>query len=453
MQDNILNKIIQDKIFWIETRKKKQPLISFNKKIQPSNRNFYNALKGPNTKFILECKKASPSKGLIRKGFNPLKIANVYRNYASVISVLTDEKYFQGDFSFLSIVSSVTTQPVLCKDFIIDQYQIYLARNYNADAILLMLSILDDQQYCQFAAIANELNMGILTEVSNENEVKRAISLKAKVIGINNRNLQNFSIDIEKTKQLVSFISNNKIVISESGISNHSDIIRLSHLVNGFLIGSKLMEEDNLELAIRSIVLGNNKICGLSRIEDAYVSYDVGAIFGGLIFIEESPRKVNMIQAKRIISNTPLKYVGVYKNAKISKIVMDTITLGLSAVQLHGNENQDFITKLRQELPLKVQIWKALSINDIVPERNLSEIDFYVFDNKTGGSGQNFNWNLLKGQKLDNVILAGGLNLDNCSLASRMGCYGLDFNSGTESSPGIKDFSKIKSIFQMLRNY
>ncbi|MXP50938.1 bifunctional indole-3-glycerol-phosphate synthase TrpC/phosphoribosylanthranilate isomerase TrpF [Pantoea sp. SoEX] len=453
MQGNLLNKILQDKIVWIERRKQKQPIISFQKKIKPSNRNFYDALEGENTKFILECKKASPSKGLIRKGFNPLKIASVYRNYASVVSVLTDEKYFQGDFSFLSIVSSVIKQPVLCKDFIIDPYQIYLARNYYADAILLMLSILDDKKYCQLATIADELNMGILTEVSNEKEIERAISLKAKVIGINNRNFQDLSVDIKRTSELVSYLSDNEIVISESGINNYSDIRKLSHLVNGFLIGSKLMEEDNLEMATRRMLLGNNKICGLSRSEDAYTAYTAGAIFGGLIFIDDSPRKINAIQAKRIIANTPLKYVGVYRNSSIHEIVTDAVKLNLAAIQLNGNENQDFITKLRHALPSNIQIWKALSVKDKIPERNLSDVDLYLFDNGCGGSGKQFDWNLLKDQELNNVILAGGINISNCMLASQLGCSGLDFNSGVESAPGIKDQNKIHAVFEILRDY
>ncbi|MBK4775416.1 bifunctional indole-3-glycerol-phosphate synthase TrpC/phosphoribosylanthranilate isomerase TrpF [Candidatus Pantoea edessiphila] len=455
MQGTVLNKIIQDKIVWIETRKKKQPISSFQKKIKSSIRNFYDALKGTNTKFILECKKASPSKGLIRKGFNPLKIARIYRHYASVVSVLTDEKYFQGDFSFLSVVSSVIKQPVLCKDFIIDPYQIYLARNYYADAVLLMLSILDDEKYCQFAAIANELNMGILTEVSNQKEIERAIALKAKVIGINNRSFQDLSVDLERTRELVASISNSEIiVISESGIDSYSNIRKFSHLVNGFLIGSKLMEEDNLELAVRRMLLGNNKICGLSRSEDAYAAYNAGAIFGGLIFVDGSPRKINSIQAKRIITHTPpLQYVGVYKNAKINEIVEDTNKLGLAAIQLNGDENQDFIVKLRHYLPSDTQIWKALSISDKIPKRDLSGVDLYLFDNEHGGSGKKFNWNLLKDQELNNVMLAGGLNISNCMVASKIGCSGLDFNSGVESAPGIKDVNKIQSIFKILRDY
>ncbi|HHU7386956.1 TPA: bifunctional anthranilate synthase glutamate amidotransferase component TrpG/anthranilate phosphoribosyltransferase TrpD, partial [Escherichia coli] len=178
----VLAKIVADKAIWVEARKQQQPLASFQNEIQPSTRHFYDALQGARTAFILECKKASPSKGVIRDDFDPARIATVYRNYASAISVLTDEKYFQGSFDFLPIVSQIAPQPILCKDFIIDPYQIYLARYYQADACLLMLSVLDDEQYRQLAAVAHSLEMGVLTEVSNEEELERAIALGAKVV-------------------------------------------------------------------------------------------------------------------------------------------------------------------------------------------------------------------------------------------------------------------------------
>ncbi|HAS98939.1 MAG TPA: bifunctional indole-3-glycerol phosphate synthase/phosphoribosylanthranilate isomerase, partial [Pantoea agglomerans] len=207
MKGTVLEKIVQDKAIWVEARQQQQPLSTFQNSIEPASRHFYDALQGARTAFILECKKASPSKGIIREDFDPAAIAGVYRHYASAVSVLTDEKYFQGDFAFLPIVSAAITQPVLCKDFIIDPYQIYLARYYQADAILLMLSVLDDEQYRQLAAVAHSLKMGILTEVSNEEELERAIALQAKVVGINNRDLRDLSIDLNRTRQLAPRLS------------------------------------------------------------------------------------------------------------------------------------------------------------------------------------------------------------------------------------------------------
>ena len=449
----VLAKIVADKAIWVEARKQQQPLATFQNEVQPSQRHFYDALRGTRTAFILECKKASPSKGVIRDDFDPARIANVYKHYASAISVLTDEKYFQGSFDFLPIVSQIAPQPILCKDFIIDPYQIYLARYYQADACLLMLSVLDDDQYRQLAAVAHSLSMGVLTEVSNEEELERAIALKAKVVGINNRDLRDLSIDLNRTRQLAPRLGHDVTVISESGINTNAQVRELSHFANGFLIGSAMMEHDDLNAAVRRVLLGENKVCGLTRAQDAKAAFEAGAIYGGLIFVPTSPRVVSVDQAREVINAAPLSYVGVFRNAPVAEVVERAATLQLSAVQLHGDEDQSYIDSLRAELPASVQIWKALSVADTLPSRTLNHVDKYVFDNGQGGSGQRFDWSLLQGQDLSNVILAGGLSADNCVEAAKSGCVGLDFNSGVELQPGIKDASKLASAFQTLRAY
>lgn len=449
----VLAKIVADKAIWVEARKAQQPLASFQNDIVPSERHFYDALRGARTAFILECKKASPSKGVIRDDFDPARIAEVYKHHASAISVLTDEKYFQGSFDFLPIVSQIAPQPVLCKDFIIDAYQIYLARFYQADACLLMLSVLDDEQYRQLAAVAHSLNMGVLTEVSNEEELERAIALEAKVVGINNRDLRDLSIDLDRTRQLAPRLGAGVTVISESGINNYAQVRELSHFASGFLIGSALMGQDDLNAAVRSVLLGENKVCGLTRPEDASAAYEAGAIFGGLIFAASSPRVVTPEQAQAVMAGAPLRYVGVFRDNPIQDVTTLAETLSLSAVQLHGSEDQSYINTLRAALPESVAIWKALSVAHSLPVRDLHYVDRYVFDNGQGGSGQRFDWSLLKGQDLDNVLLAGGLAADNCVEAAKLGCRGLDFNSGVESAPGIKDSNKLAAVFKTLRAY
>jgi len=449
----VLAKIVADKAIWVEARKAQQPLASFQNDIVPSERHFYDALRGARTAFILECKKASPSKGVIRDDFDPARIAEVYKHHASAISVLTDEKYFQGSFDFLPIVSQIAPQPVLCKDFIIDAYQIYLARFYQADACLLMLSVLDDEQYRQLAAVAHSLNMGVLTEVSNEEELERAIALEAKVVGINNRDLRDLSIDLDRTRQLAPRLGAGVTVISESGINNYAQVRELSHFASGFLIGSALMGQDDLNAAVRSVLLGENKVCGLTRPEDASAAYEAGAIFGGLIFAASSPRVVTPEQAQAVMAGAPLRYVGVFRDNPVQDVVTLAETLSLSAVQLHGSEDQSYINTLRAALPETVAIWKALSVAHSLPVRDLHYVDRYVFDNGQGGSGQRFDWSLLKGQDLDNVLLAGGLAADNCVEAAKLGCRGLDFNSGVESAPGIKDSNKLAAVFKTLRAY
>ncbi|EOL8939958.1 bifunctional indole-3-glycerol-phosphate synthase TrpC/phosphoribosylanthranilate isomerase TrpF [Cronobacter dublinensis] len=451
--ETVLAKIVADKALWVEARKAQQPLASFQNEIVPSARRFYDALQGARTAFILECKKASPSKGVIREDFDPARIAAVYKHHASAISVLTDEKYFQGSVEFLPIVSAIAHQPVLCKDFIIDPYQIYLARFYQADACLLMLSVLDDDQYRQLAAVAHSLSMGVLTEVSNEEELERAIRLEAKVVGINNRDLRDLSIDLNRTRELAPHLGHGVTVISESGIHTYGQVRELSRFANGFLIGSALMEHDDLETAVRQVLLGENKVCGLTRPQDAQSAWEAGAVFGGLIFVPSSPRAVTDEQARAVIDAAPLRYVGVFRDAPLDDVAAKAQQLALSAVQLHGDEDQTYISALRASLPATTAIWKAQSVSHALPARNLQYVDRYVLDNGQGGSGVQFDWSLLEGQSLNDVMLAGGLGADNCVQAAQLGCAGLDFNSGVESAPGIKDSDKLAAVFRTLRAY
>ncbi|XBC43052.1 MAG: bifunctional indole-3-glycerol-phosphate synthase TrpC/phosphoribosylanthranilate isomerase TrpF [Buchnera aphidicola (Kaburagia rhusicola ensigallis)] len=450
---SILTKIIKNKLSWIVNRKKIQPLSIFKNDIILSDRDFHQSLKKTHPAFILEFKKASPSLGVLNN-FDPKFVAKIYKKYASAISVLTDEEYFHGKFEFIPTIRNIAVnQPILCKDFFIDPYQIYLARYYQADAILLMLSILNDYQYLLLKKLAKSLNMGILTEINNIEELNRAINLNAKIIGINNRNLHDFSISMTNTPHLASKIPKNIIIISESGIKNYHQLRQLKSIVQGFLIGSSLMVKTNLENAIRKIIIGNNKICGLTRLQDVKMSKKYGAIYAGFIFCKSSPRCINFETAININNVILMKYIGVFCNEDISIIIRLVKYLSLYAVQLHGQEDQIYINNLRKKLPENIKIWKAISLNNKSKPLNFKYVDKYVFDNTHGGSGSPFDWLLLKNQELNNIILAGGLNIKNCILASNLGCFGLDFNSGLETYPGIKDKSKIKLLFRSLREH
>ncbi|MGY5582105.1 bifunctional indole-3-glycerol-phosphate synthase TrpC/phosphoribosylanthranilate isomerase TrpF [Vibrio cincinnatiensis] len=450
----VLAKIVGDKAVWVAERKLAQPLDTFQSLLSKTDRDFYQALNQSKTVFILECKKASPSKGLIRDSFDLDYIASVYHQYADAISVLTDEKYFQGNFDFIARVRAQVSQPVLCKDFMIDPYQVYLARHYGADAILLMLSVLNDEQYGQLANIAHELGMGILTEVSNEEELQRAIALKAKVIGINNRNLRDLSTDLNRTKQLAPQLPKECIVISESGIYNHQQVRDLSQFANGFLIGSSLMSQDNVEQAVRKVILGENKVCGLTHANDAVKAYQAGAVYGGLIFVEQSKRYVDKEAARLTMSGAPLLYVGVFQNHPIDQIVELANELNLTAVQLHGDEDQTYIDALRTRLPEQVTIWKAYGVAETVPPL-LKHVERHLLDTKvgaqTGGTGQTFDWQLIT--QPQHIMLAGGITPDNVKLAASIGCLGVDLNSGVESEPGKKDAAKLQQAFSAIREY
>ena len=461
LQETILGKIVDDKLLWVEERKQQQPLIKFKDELVESDRHFYEALDQQDSVFILECKKASPSKGLIREDFDLDLIASVYKNYASAISVLTEEKYFQGDMEYINKVREQVTQPVICKDFIVDPYQIYLARHYNADAILLMLSVLDDDAYQAYRDTAHSLNMGVLTEVSNEYELVRAIALNAKVIGINNRDLRDLSIDLNRTKELAVKIPADRIVISESGIYNHQQVKELSQYANGFLVGSSIMSQPNIDRACRQLILGENKVCGLTHARDAADVHKAGAVYGGLIFVEKSPRFVALEQARLVMLGAPLMYVGIFQNEDIELIAYTAKSLGLSAVQLHGDETPKYIKTLLTVLPKSCEIWKAHGISDTLPAFEKYNVSKHILDTRvgtqSGGTGQVFDWSLLDSQNNNidksTILLAGGLNPENAQQAALVGCAGLDFNSGVESAPGKKDADKLNRSFSAIRQY
>jgi len=396
---------------------------------------------------------------LIREDFDPKAICQIYDKYAAAISVLTDEKYFQGTFEYLKIVTDTVSCPVLNKDFFVDTYQVYLARYYGADAILLMLSVLSDEEYQALETVAKQYNLAILTEISNEAERDRAIKLGAKLIGINNRNLRDLSTDIARTFDLAPSIPDDRIILSESGIYTNEQVRELAPAVDGFLVGSSIMAQDDIDLACRTLIYGNNKVCGLTSPQQAQLAVNAGAQFGGLIFAKKSPRFISNEQAQAVVAQTPsLKYVGVFVDHNQQEIAELATVLKLFAVQLHGKEDQAYIDSLEQQLPEDCQIWKAVPVEQQVPEFNVVAQQ-YVLDGKNAGSGQPFGWQALANseQDLSSCFLAGGLNGDNIENAieqlTTQELFGLDLNSGVEESPGVKSREKLTEVFTQIRNY
>lgn len=218
-------------------------------KEQPCARGFAQALqeKAPRARVIAEVKKASPSKGVIRQDFDPVAIAREYEQHgAAALSVLTETHFFQGSPQYLSAIKKQVQLPVLRKDFLFNLYQIYESRAMGADALLLIAAILENQQLSEFLLLTRELGMDALVEVHTREELERVLDAGARIIGINNRNLNTFHTDIETTTELMHYIPADKIVVSESGISTADDIKRLKKAgVHAFLIGESLMRHDS----------------------------------------------------------------------------------------------------------------------------------------------------------------------------------------------------------------
>ncbi|MDM9382839.1 indole-3-glycerol phosphate synthase TrpC [Chlorogloeopsis sp. ULAP01] len=269
---NILEKIVWHKEEEVEQMRQKQPLQELQKQAlsAPPTRDFLAALRQGNTKpaLIAEVKKASPSKGVLRQDFDPVAIALQYQQGgASCLSVLTDEKFFNGSFDHLTNIRAAVDLPLLCKEFIIYPYQMYLARVQGADAVLLIAAILTDQDLQYFIKIANALNMTTLIEVHTLEELDRVLALDGvSLVGINNRNLETFCVDLQTTCQLLAargkeLQERNILVVSESGIHTPDDLDVVENAgVSAVLIGESLVKSPDPKLAIANLFVKSSPI-------------------------------------------------------------------------------------------------------------------------------------------------------------------------------------------------
>jgi indole-3-glycerol phosphate synthase len=259
---DILEKIVTHKRLEISQDLEKTTFDEMQQKAKSDiiTRDFISALTKKTTNkqnaVIAEIKKASPSKGVFREDFHVANIAKSYQDGgASCLSVLTDVSFFQGHNDFVNQAKNATNLPVLRKDFIIDEYQIYQARTIGADCILLIVAILTDEQLTQFNTLAQSLNMAVLVEVHDLQELKRALKLNLKMVGINNRNLRDFSVSLSTTFELLKEVPKETIIITESGILNKEDItIMNEHQIFGFLIGEAFMRADNPGKLLKEII-------------------------------------------------------------------------------------------------------------------------------------------------------------------------------------------------------
>ena len=259
--NDILEKICQNKKIEIEKNKARCSYSSLEKIMNnQKNRNFkellYNSHKMKKNNIIAEIKKGSPSAGIIINDYSPENIAVEYeKSGVGAISILTDKKFFFGEIDHLSVVSKITNLPIIRKDFIIDEYQIIESKVYKADAILLILSILNDNQIKKFIKLAKEFNLDCLVEAHTKEELQRAINIGYPVIGINNRNLKNLSINLDNTLDMIKNIPNEFIIVAESGIKTKKDIDRFNNLgIHNFLIGESILKANNHSDKIKELI-------------------------------------------------------------------------------------------------------------------------------------------------------------------------------------------------------
>jgi indole-3-glycerol phosphate synthase len=256
----ILDQIVADNLEELESRKRSFPLKELQTVAleQPSPLDFASALHGNHIKLIAEVKKASPSRGVIRSDFNPVAIAQTYAgNGAAAISVLTEARYFQGSLNHLRDIRKALGNrlPLLRKDFLCDPYQVYESRAYGADSVLLIVAILTPEKLKELLGLSHELGMSCLAEVHNEAELEIALKGGARIIGINNRDLTTFTVDLTTTERLRPLIPKDRTVVSESGIKDRSDMGKLKKWgVDAVLIGESLMSAPNIATKMQELL-------------------------------------------------------------------------------------------------------------------------------------------------------------------------------------------------------
>lgn len=416
----------------------------------PARRNLSAALAQDGARFILEIKRASPSAGAIRADADPADLARGYVDVADALSVLCDGPHFGGSLGDLAAARRAFDGPILAKDFFIDVRQVAEARIAGADAILVMLSLLDDVAARAMVAEARGLGMEALVEVHDEAEMRRALALGAPLIGINNRDLRDLSVDLATTERLAK-LAPDRLLVSESGIANRADVERIAPLVDAFLIGSSLMRSANPAQAARKLVFGRTKLCGLNSGADIRVARP--AAFVGFVFVPGSPRHVTADEAAPlagIARRAGIRPVGVFRDTPLRTLADMATLLNLHAVQLHGREDLDYVRALRRELPPMCEIWTALDVGR--DPRASRGGDRLVFDNGSGGSGSSFDWARIEGHpELPRAIVAGGIGPHNAAPAQRLGGYAVDVGSSVDLEPGRKSPEKIAALFEALR--
>lgn len=450
MAEGVLGRIEASKRDELARRYEGVTLDSLRARARPTPRSLARTLAGDGARFILEIKKASPSAGAIRPGADPSALARGYAGVADALSVLCDGAYFGGSLKDLSAARAEFDGPILAKDFFIDLRQVAEVRLAGADAILVMLSLLDDRAARAMISEARRFGMDALVEVHDEEEMQRAKALGAGLIGINNRDLRDLSIDLATTERLAR-LAPDAVLVSESGISTREDIERIAPLVDGFLIGSSLMHAPDPAQAARALLFGRAKLCGLNQPADLQAA--APAAYAGFLFVPGSPRHVSAEAAAPLAGaarRSGMLPVGVFRDAPARTLTDIAVLMNLHAVQLHGHEGADYIRRLRRELPSSCEIWTALSVGrDPLMSRGGDRL---LFDNGDGGTGGSFDWSAIKHHPdLCNAVVAGGIGAHNARAALDLGAHAIDVGSAVDLRPGRKCPDKIGALFETLR--
>lgn len=476
---DILEQIVARKREIVAQRKKFVPLEELKEQLTLTEprplRSMKSALLTSPTGIIAEFKRRSPSKGWLHPDAQVTAIVPAYeRAKAAACSILTDEDFFGGKDMDLQEARRAVNLPLLRKDFVIDEYQLYEAKALGADAVLLIAAILEPETCQRFAKLAHQLGLEVLLEIHTLEELRYLLP-EVDMLGVNNRNLGTFQTSVSNSMQLIQAIKaymrkypekhSCPVLVSESGINSPAQLhVLKGQGFQGFLIGETFMKEAKPEETLRQFTREATfiyKVCGMKQPENIAEVLESGTNAIGLIFYSLSPRNVN-IEDNRLAEMTRqldcLKF-GVFVNMPPERIVALAEHFGLTHIQLHGEEQPSLCRSLKRLTGL--QIVKALGIEtskDLEQAKDYQGfVDYLLLDTKCktrGGSGRCFDWNILENYQVPiPFLLSGGLSVDSIETLLRFKhpyWAGIDLNSGVERFPGIKDPTLIQQIISAL---
>ena len=438
---------------------------------------FRDAFYGERINIIAEFKRRSPSKGDINIAADASMIARAYEKVgAAAISVLTEEDYFGGSLDDLHTIRKATSVPILRKDFIFDEYQVFESAVAGADALLLIAAALDEETLTKLLdTTEGYLWMDALVEVHTKEELDRALRCGARWIGVNNRDLRTFKVSTAKSFELARFVPPEIGLVSESGLDAETVGELRSVGYDAFLVGESLMRSEKPAMALHAFIVQASKpasrvqvkICGITNLEDAMAACEAGADMLGFNFWPQSPRFIEPEAAREIIFQKlklrrGVRMIGVFVNETLERIRHVAEDTHLDGIQLHGDETLDFCRQLKATGPYTPYLFliKAFAANAELNVEKLSDypVDAFMVDASDpklrGGTGRTANWTIAReaARQLPRLFLAGGLSPENVAEAiSKVRPYAVDACSALEFAPGKKDHARMKEFVAAVR--
>jgi len=448
----------------VRERQSERSLKALKNEYEPGDHRFRDAIRGrERLSLIAEFKRSSPSRGEINPSASLSNTLQRYDRYADAISILTEPDHFSGHPSLLREAEQYTDRPLLRKDFVIDPYQVHEARYFGADAVLLIEGMLSGKRLQNLVDLIQDLGMDALVECHDPDGLQRVLDTNARMIGINNRNLETLEIDPDRTRRLVDGLDegerSDRIIVAESGMQTRSDLLSVEGIADAVLVGTAIMDAPVPDVKLKELT-GETlvKFCGITTSSDARAAVDAGADVLGLNFYEQSSRYIDRQTAANIAGEVreEVLIAGVFVNEDPSSVRSIAEEVGLDLLQFSGDESPVDVRDLRG---IGLPIMKAVHLSaESDPDRIRSyDADYLMVDadveGRYGGTGERVDTGLIEKHDLDPraLVIAGGLTPENAGeVQDAFDPLMLDVCSGIESGPGRKEPDAMDAFMRAL---